>query len=43
MCRMDNLEWFQVPPIAIEELKCMEYYPISSTLESDTAPIEFDF
>ncbi len=35
---------FQVPPtnIALEESKWMEYYPISSTLDSDTAPIEFD-
>ncbi|XP_065943249.1 uncharacterized protein F54H12.2-like [Magallana gigas] len=44
MCGMENLELFQVPPtnIAIAESKWMEYYPISSTLESDTAPIEFD-
>nr|XP_034317022.1 uncharacterized protein F54H12.2-like [Crassostrea gigas] len=44
MCGMDNLELFQVPPtnIALEESKWMEYYPISSTLDSDTAPIEFD-
>lgn len=44
MCGMENLELFQVPPtnVAIEESKWMEYYPISSTLESDTAPIEFD-
>lgn len=44
MCGMENLELFQVPPtnIALEESKWMEYYPISSTLQSETAPIEFD-
>ncbi|XP_062604306.1 uncharacterized protein F54H12.2-like [Saccostrea cucullata] len=43
-CGMNNLELFQVPPtnIALEESKWEEYYPISSTLDSDTAPIEFE-
>ncbi|XP_078320050.1 uncharacterized protein F54H12.2-like [Crassostrea virginica] len=44
VCGMDNLELFQVPPtnVALEESKWIEYYPVSSTLNSDTAPIEFD-
>lgn len=44
MCGMENLELFQVPPtnIALEESKWIEYHPISSTLQSETAPIEFD-
>ncbi|XP_061180826.1 uncharacterized protein F54H12.2-like [Saccostrea echinata] len=43
-CGMDNLQLFQVPPtnIALEESKWEEYYPISSTLDSETAPIEFE-
>ncbi|XP_062600266.1 uncharacterized protein F54H12.2-like [Saccostrea cucullata] len=43
-CGMNNLELFQVPPtnIALEESKWEEYYPISSTIDSDTAPIEFE-
>ncbi|XP_061170879.1 uncharacterized protein F54H12.2-like [Saccostrea echinata] len=41
---MDNLQLFQVPPtnIALEDSKWEEYYPISSTLDSETAPIEFE-
>lgn len=44
MCGMESLELFQVPPtnIALQESKWMEYYPVASTLNSDTAPIEFD-
>ncbi|XP_061179056.1 uncharacterized protein F54H12.2-like [Saccostrea echinata] len=43
-CGMNNLQLFQVPPtnIALEDSKWEEYYPISSTLDSDTAPIEFE-
>ena len=43
VCGMDSLELFQVPPtnIALEDSKWIEYYPVSSTLNSDTAPIEF--
>ncbi|XP_062607035.1 uncharacterized protein F54H12.2-like [Saccostrea cucullata] len=43
-CGMNNLQLFQVHPtnIALEESKWEEYYPISSTLDSDTAPIEFE-
>ncbi|XP_061193215.1 uncharacterized protein F54H12.2-like [Saccostrea echinata] len=43
-CGMNNLQLFQVPPtnIALEDSKWEEYYPISSTLNSDTAPIEFE-
>lgn len=45
VCGMDSLELFQVPAtnVALEESKWVEYYPVSSTLQSDTAPIEFDF
>lgn len=44
MCGMESLELFQVPPtnIALQESTWMEYYPVASTLNSDTAPIEFD-
>ena len=44
VCGMDSLELFQVPPtnIALEDSKWIEYYPVSSTLSSDTAPIEFE-
>ena len=44
VCGMSNIELFQVPPtnIALEESKWIEYYPVSSTLDSDTAPIEFE-
>lgn len=44
VCGMDSLELFQVPAtnVALEESKLVEYYPVSSTLQSDTAPIEFD-
>nr|XP_022316764.1 uncharacterized protein F54H12.2-like [Crassostrea virginica] len=44
VCGMDSLELFQVPPtnIALEDSKWIEYYPVSSTLNSDTAPIEFE-
>nr|XP_022298542.1 uncharacterized protein F54H12.2-like [Crassostrea virginica] len=44
VCGMDSLELFQVPPtnIALEDSKWIEYYPVSSTLTSDTAPIEFE-
>lgn len=44
MCGMESLELFQVPPtnIALQESNWMEYYPVASTLNSDTAPIEFD-
>ena len=44
MCGMDSLELFHVPPtnIALEDTKWKEYYPVSSTLSSDTAPIEFE-
>lgn len=44
VCGMDSLELFQVPAtnVALEESKWVEYYPVSSTLQSDTAPIEFD-
>ncbi|XP_061177786.1 uncharacterized protein F54H12.2-like [Saccostrea echinata] len=43
-CGMDNFQLFQVPPtnIALEDSKWEEYYPISSTLDSETAPIEFE-
>jgi hypothetical protein len=43
-CGTDSLELFKVPPInvTLEGSKWMEYYPISSTLNSDTAPIEFE-
>ena len=43
-CGIDNLELFKVPPtnVSLEDSKWMEYYPISSTLNSDTAPIEFE-
>ncbi|XP_055997771.1 uncharacterized protein F54H12.2-like [Ostrea edulis] len=43
-CGTDSLELFKVPPtnITLEDSKWMEYYPISSTLNSDTAPIEFE-
>ncbi|XP_056022006.1 uncharacterized protein F54H12.2-like [Ostrea edulis] len=43
-CGTDSLELFKVPPtnVTIEDSKWMEYYPISSTLNSDTAPIEFE-
>ena len=43
-CGMDNLELFQVLPtnISLEDSKWIEYYPVSSTLASDTAPIEFE-
>ncbi|XP_062616751.1 uncharacterized protein F54H12.2-like [Saccostrea cucullata] len=41
---MNNLQLFEVPPtnIALEDSKWEEYYPISSTLDSETAPIEFE-
>ena len=44
VCGMDSLELFQVPPtnITLEDNKWIEYYPVSSTLSSDTAPIEFE-
>lgn len=44
VCGMDSLELFQIPAtnVALEESKWVEYYPVSSTLQSDTAPIEFD-
>lgn len=44
VCGMDSLELFKVPAtnVALEESKLVEYYPVSSTLHSDTAPIEFD-
>lgn len=44
MCGMESLELFQGPPtnIALQELKWMKYYPVASTLNSDTASIEFD-
>ena len=44
VCGMDSLELFQVPPtnISLEDSKWIEYYPVSSTLASDTAPIEFE-
>ena len=44
VCGMDNLELFQVPPtnMTLEDNKWIEYYPVSSTLTSDTAPIEFE-
>ena len=40
-------EQFRIVPspptnIALEESKWIEYYPVSSTLNSDTAPIEFE-
>ena len=43
-CGMDSLELFQVPPtnITLEDSKWIEYYPVSSTLSSDTVPIEFE-
>ena len=43
-CGTDSLELFKVPStnITLEDSKWMEYYPISSTLNSDTAPIEFE-
>jgi hypothetical protein len=43
-CSTDSLELFKVPPtnVTLEDSKWMEYYPISSTLNSDTAPIEFE-
>ena len=39
-CGMDNLKLFQVPPtnISLEDSKWIEYYPVSSTLASDTGP-----
>ena len=43
VCGMYNFEFFQTPPppnIALEELKWIEYYPVSSTLNSDTAPMK---
>lgn len=38
VCGMDSLELFQVPAtnVALEESKWVEYYPVSSTLQSDT-------
>ena len=44
VCGMSNLELFQVPftNIALEESKWIEYYPVSSTLNSNTALIEFE-
>jgi hypothetical protein len=41
---IDSLELFKVPAtnVTLEDSKWMEYYPISSTLNSDTAPIEFE-
>ena len=46
VCGMKNLEFFKAPPppnIALEESKWIEYYyPVSSTLNSDTAPIVFE-
>lgn len=44
VCGLDSLELFQVPAtnVALEESKWVEYNPVSSTLQSDTAPIEFD-
>jgi hypothetical protein len=43
-CGTDSLELFKVPPtnVTLKDSKWMEYYPISSTLDSDTAPIEFE-
>ncbi|XP_048775208.2 uncharacterized protein F54H12.2-like [Ostrea edulis] len=43
-CDTDSLELFKVPPtnVTLEDSKWMEYHPISSTLNSDTAPIEFE-
>ena len=43
-CGTDSLELFKVPStnVTLEDSKWMEYYPISSTLNSDTAPIEFE-
>ncbi|XP_056002366.1 uncharacterized protein F54H12.2-like [Ostrea edulis] len=43
-CGTSSLELFKVPPtnVTLEDSKWMEYYPISSTLNSDTAPIEFE-
>ncbi|XP_055997822.1 uncharacterized protein F54H12.2-like [Ostrea edulis] len=43
-CGTNSLELFKVPPtnVTLEDSKWMEYYPISSTLNSDTAPIEFE-
>ncbi|XP_055997765.1 uncharacterized protein F54H12.2-like [Ostrea edulis] len=43
-CGTDSLELFKVPltNVTIEDSKWMEYHPISSTLNSDTAPIEFE-
>ena len=43
-CGTDSLELFKVPAtnVTLEDSKWMEYYPISSTLNSDTAPIEFE-
>jgi hypothetical protein len=43
-CGTDSLELFKIPAtnITLEDSKWMEYYPISSTLNSDTAPIEFE-
>jgi hypothetical protein len=44
VCGTDSLELFKVPAtnVTLEDSKWMEYYPISSTLNSDTAPIEFE-
>jgi hypothetical protein len=43
-CGTDSLELFKVPPthVTLEDSKWVEYYPISSTLNLDTAPIEFE-
>lgn len=43
-CGMDSLELFKTSPtnITLEDSKWMEYYLISSTHQSDTAPIEFE-
>ena len=41
---ISSLELFQVPltNIALEDSKWIEYIPVPSTLNSDTAPIEFE-
>lgn len=41
---MDSLEMFKTSPtnITLEDSKWMKYFPISSVLQSDTAPIEFE-
>jgi hypothetical protein len=43
-CGTDSLELFKVPTtnVTLEDSKWMEYYPISSTLNSDAVPIEFE-